>query len=72
MIATLATPSAVAFTEAVRFATNIVRVGHEMRSVMVTANGKIVYEIIIRGAARLPALKEQNRLRKLYGIEMEE
>lgn len=69
MIATLAAAPAVAFTDAVRFATNIVRVDHEMRSVMVTANGKIITEKIIRGAARLPALKEQNRLRKLYRCE---
>lgn len=69
MDTTLASAPAVAFTDAVRFATNIVRVDHEMRSVMVTANGKIITEKIIRGAARLPALKEQNRLRKLYRCE---
>lgn len=57
------------FAAHVRFATNIVRTGHNQRSVMVTANGKVIFEKIIEGRERLPLLKEKNRLARLYGID---
>lgn len=43
-----------------------------VRYVEVRMNGVLIERTVITGDARLPAMKEQNRLRKLYEIEWEE